>query len=94
MKTNGIYNLVICFQELLALEERIGNVNTGLTEENISSCMKLKTYVTMTGQPDAEPCCICQVQDFSLYIYFTKDTLWSCVNIFYYDLTGRIQEWR
>jgi hypothetical protein len=55
-------------QELLALEERIGNVNTGLTEENISKCMKQKIYVTEDGQPDAEPCCICQVPFFfSLY---------------------------
>ncbi|GJY93469.1 hypothetical protein Tco_0509251 [Tanacetum coccineum] len=36
--------------ELLALEERIGNVNTGLTEENISKCMKQKIYVTEDGQ--------------------------------------------
>lgn len=48
------------YEELLALEERIGNVNTGLTEENISKCMKQKIYVTEDGQPDAEPCCICQ----------------------------------
>lgn len=32
-----IYNLVVCFmQELLALEERMGKVSTGVTEENIS----------------------------------------------------------
>lgn len=54
----------MCVQELLALEERIGNVNTGLTEENISKCMKQKIYVTEDGQPDAEPCCICQVPIF------------------------------
>ncbi|KAL7604291.1 hypothetical protein Lser_V15G18966 [Lactuca serriola] len=45
------------YEELLALEERIGNVNTGLTEENISSCLKHKTYATVS---DIEPCCICQ----------------------------------
>ncbi|KAI3758919.1 hypothetical protein L6452_06492 [Arctium lappa] len=45
------------YEELLALEERIGNVKTGLTEETISSCIKQKTYATV---PDAEPCCICQ----------------------------------
>lgn len=45
------------YEELLALEERIGNVNTGLTEENISSCVKQKTYITVA---DVEPCCICQ----------------------------------
>lgn len=45
------------YEELLVLEERIGNVNTGLTEETISGCLKQKTYATV---PDAEPCCICQ----------------------------------
>ncbi|KAD4888646.1 hypothetical protein E3N88_20719 [Mikania micrantha] len=48
------------YEELLALEERIGNVNTGLTEENVLKCLKPKTYASLTGQPDAEPCCICQ----------------------------------
>nr|GEV32916.1 hypothetical protein [Tanacetum cinerariifolium] len=37
------------YEELLALKERIGNVNTGLTEENISKCMKQKIYVTEDG---------------------------------------------
>ncbi|XP_076922454.1 uncharacterized protein LOC143584252 [Bidens hawaiensis] len=45
------------YEELLALEERIGNVNTGLTEENVDKHLKLKTSV---GVADAEPCCICQ----------------------------------
>lgn len=48
-------------QELLALEERIGNVNTGLTEETICKHLKQKTYVCVADQPDDEPCCICQV---------------------------------
>lgn len=48
------------YEELLALEERIGNVNTGLTEETILKHLKPKFYVAETGQPDAEPCCICQ----------------------------------
>ncbi|KAI7754832.1 hypothetical protein M8C21_018925 [Ambrosia artemisiifolia] len=48
------------YEELLALEERIGNVNTGLTEEKVSKCLKQKKYTSVTGQPDAEPCCICQ----------------------------------
>ncbi|KAK9066747.1 hypothetical protein SSX86_014070 [Deinandra increscens subsp. villosa] len=48
------------YEELLALEERIGNVNTGLTEEKVSKCLKPKTYSSVTGEPDAEPCCICQ----------------------------------
>ncbi|XP_071710611.1 E3 ubiquitin-protein ligase MBR2-like [Rutidosis leptorrhynchoides] len=48
------------YEELLALEERIGNVNVGLTEENISSCLKQKAYADVPGQQDTEPCCICQ----------------------------------
>lgn len=48
------------YEELLALEERIGNVNTGLAEETIVKRLKPKVYVAETGQPDAEPCCICQ----------------------------------
>jgi len=48
------------YEELLALEERIGNVNTGLTEETILKHIRQKQYVVETGQPDAEPCCICQ----------------------------------
>ncbi|XP_076908877.1 E3 ubiquitin-protein ligase MBR2-like [Bidens hawaiensis] len=48
------------YEELLALEERIGNVSTGLTEEKVLKCLKQKTFASVTGQPDAEPCCICQ----------------------------------
>ncbi|KAI3761154.1 hypothetical protein L1987_51563 [Smallanthus sonchifolius] len=48
------------YEELLALEERIGNVNTGLTEENVHKHLKQKTYTSVAGQPDDEPCCICQ----------------------------------
>ncbi|PWA54294.1 zinc finger, RING/FYVE/PHD-type [Artemisia annua] len=47
------------YEELLALEERIGNVNTGLTEEKITKHMMLKQYVVETGHV-VEPCCICQ----------------------------------
>ncbi|MFS7951817.1 hypothetical protein Hanom_Chr07g00599651 [Helianthus anomalus] len=56
------------YEELLALEERIGNVNTGLTEETILKHIKQKQYVVETGQPNAEPCCICQVYiSYSIY---------------------------
>lgn len=49
------------YEELLALEERIGNVNTGLTEETISNRLKHKKYTSSkTGQQDAEPCSICR----------------------------------
>ncbi|CAO2817781.1 unnamed protein product [Amaranthus hypochondriacus] len=50
------------YEELLALEERIGNVCTGLTVEKILSSMKQCKYIhTMSDdQIEPEPCCICQ----------------------------------
>nr|GMD84287.1 E3 ubiquitin-protein ligase MBR2-like [Ipomoea batatas] len=51
------------YEELLALEERIGNVNTGLSEESILKVMKQRKYEsTRCGglSSDLEPCCICQ----------------------------------
>ncbi|KAK9109247.1 hypothetical protein Sjap_017307 [Stephania japonica] len=50
------------YEELLALEERIGNVSTGLSEENILKKMKQRKFSsTRTEDPsDVEPCCICQ----------------------------------
>ncbi|RWR96391.1 zinc finger protein [Cinnamomum micranthum f. kanehirae] len=61
------------YEELLALEERIGDVNTGLSEETISSCLKTRRYVLCTvsspsDQPadmvmlDKETCIICQAE--------------------------------
>ncbi|KAE8100144.1 hypothetical protein FH972_018070 [Carpinus fangiana] len=49
------------FEELLALEERIGNVSTGLSEETILSCLRRRVCSIAVGSPvEAEPCCICQ----------------------------------
>ncbi|XP_060173405.1 probable E3 ubiquitin-protein ligase RHG1A [Lycium barbarum] len=50
------------YEELLALEERIGDVCTGLSEEAISSHLKQRNYICIkTEEPeDAEPCCICR----------------------------------
>ena len=51
-------------QELLALGERIGYVNTGLSEEKIMSSLKQwKFAIRASEDPPAcvEPCCICQV---------------------------------
>ncbi|XP_073117757.1 probable E3 ubiquitin-protein ligase HIP1 isoform X2 [Elaeis guineensis] len=50
------------YEELLALEERIGNVSTGLSEEMILKCLKQQkcTFVTSDSSVEAEPCCICQ----------------------------------
>ncbi|KAK4274676.1 hypothetical protein QN277_017865 [Acacia crassicarpa] len=49
------------YEELLALEERIGNVSTGLSEETILKLLKQRKYSVEEGsQCDAEPCCVCQ----------------------------------
>ncbi|GAB2269601.1 hypothetical protein Dimus_004526 [Dionaea muscipula] len=50
------------YEELLALEERIGNVCTGLSEETVLSRMKRRRYLSSMReeQTDMEPCCICQ----------------------------------
>ncbi|CAH2046719.1 unnamed protein product [Thlaspi arvense] len=49
------------YEELLALEERIGDVCTGVNEETISNRLKQRKYKCSTKSPhDAEPCCICQ----------------------------------
>ncbi|GAB2293784.1 hypothetical protein Dimus_027998 [Dionaea muscipula] len=50
------------YEELLALEERIGNVCTGLSEETVLSRMKQRKYLSAMSEElmDMEPCCICQ----------------------------------
>ncbi|XVE94933.1 hypothetical protein REPUB_Repub02eG0052600 [Reevesia pubescens] len=49
------------YEELLALEERIGNVSTGLNEETILNRLKRRKYSSAPGvQLEAEPCCVCQ----------------------------------
>ncbi|CAL9151864.1 unnamed protein product [Musa hybrid cultivar] len=50
------------YEELLALGERIGNVNTGLSEEKILNCLRQRKYVSIASEPseEAEPCCICR----------------------------------
>lgn len=49
------------YEELLALEERIGNVSTGLSEETVLKLLKQKKYSVEGGsQLEAEPCCVCQ----------------------------------
>ncbi|KAL9238000.1 hypothetical protein vseg_012482 [Gypsophila vaccaria] len=50
------------YEELLALEERIGYVSTGLSEEKILKCLKQHKHVhTMSDDlTEAEPCCVCQ----------------------------------
>ncbi|CAL5380979.1 unnamed protein product [Camellia sinensis] len=49
-------------EELLALEDQIGNVSTGLSEEAILAAVRRHCYLSMKlGPPvEEEPCCICQ----------------------------------
>ena len=63
-------NLLVCqVQELLALEERIGNVNTGLSEETIVARLKRTKHVNAPEpQVEEEPCCVCQVST-SSYVF-------------------------
>ncbi|XP_042064060.1 probable E3 ubiquitin-protein ligase RHG1A isoform X1 [Salvia splendens] len=49
------------YEELLALEERIGNVSTGLTEETIMARLKQRKYTERRAeQAETEPCSICR----------------------------------
>ncbi|KAI4336994.1 hypothetical protein L6164_015458 [Bauhinia variegata] len=49
------------YEELLALEERIGNVSTGLSEETVLKLLKQMKYSVETGsQRESEPCSVCQ----------------------------------
>jgi hypothetical protein len=45
----------------LSLEERIGDVCTGLNEETISNRLKQQKYKSSTrSSQEVEPCCVCQ----------------------------------
>lgn len=44
------------------MEERIGNVSTGLSEETVlAQLKKRKCVIAIDAQQQTEPCCICQV---------------------------------
>ena len=60
----------------MALEERIGDVCTGLSEETILKQLKQRKYwsVARGAEVEVEPCCICQVMIYSFYI-FTRPCL-------------------
>ncbi|BAH92849.1 Os04g0648800 [Oryza sativa Japonica Group] len=50
------------YEELLALEERIGNVSTGLSEEEVTKLLKQRKFSSwrLEASVEEEPCCICQ----------------------------------
>ncbi|KAK9056656.1 hypothetical protein SSX86_024018 [Deinandra increscens subsp. villosa] len=76
------------YEELLALEERIGNVNTGLSEEVILKSMKQRKHIAFMAisTKSLEPCCICQEE------YDTGDHIGSldCGHDFHTDC---IKQW-
>ncbi|XXG66762.1 hypothetical protein AAC387_Pa06g0270 [Persea americana] len=59
------------YEELLALEEQIGDVNTGLSEETISICLRTRMHASSTPPPSQSSemvqvdmnCTICQVDN-------------------------------
>lgn len=55
-----------CVQELLALGERIGNVNTGLSEGMISNCLVEKTSSSTDHDLEEASCPICLVRTYNL----------------------------
>lgn len=59
------------YQELLALEEQIGSVNTGLSEQDIVTLLRHRKHQTvLVGSPvKNEQCCICQVRIIILKLY-------------------------
>ena len=44
------------WQQLLALEERMGTVSTALTEETLSECLKKSVYQSSPSDNEAESC--------------------------------------
>lgn len=53
----GMFDLL---QELLALEERIGYVSTGLPDDRISKCLKETSYRTC-NESQGDSCVVCMV---------------------------------
>nr|GMD07163.1 E3 ubiquitin-protein ligase MBR2-like [Ipomoea batatas] len=77
------------YEELLALEERIGNVNTGLSEETILGSMKQHKYERLLGRglpSNVEPCCICQEE----YVAGENIGTLQCGHLFHTDC---IKKW-
>ncbi|KAK4724336.1 hypothetical protein R3W88_027115 [Solanum pinnatisectum] len=76
------------YEELLALEERIGNVNTGLSEETISVNMKQRKHGSVRGQSSSnlEPCCICREE-------YTAGDIMGMLNCGHEFHTNCIKQW-
>ncbi|GFZ19587.1 RING/U-box superfamily protein [Actinidia rufa] len=79
------------YEELLALEERIGNVSTGLSEETIMKSMQQQKYLSIVEESPSslEPCCICRAR---VEEYVTGDDIGTldCGHDFH---TSCIKQW-
>lgn len=65
-------------QKLLELEERVGDVSTGLKEETIMKFLKQNKKEIPTGTEsvnELEPCCICQVRALSFAAFKSSTNL-------------------
>lgn len=49
-------------QELLNLEERIGNVSTGLSEDTMSKSVRVKVHYSLDQNQEEVSCPICLVR--------------------------------
>lgn len=76
------------YEELLALEERIGSVCTGLTEENIMSRLKQQKFLNTkpANELETEPCSICREE----YNVGENIGILECGHSFH---TGCIKQW-
>ncbi|CAM8938476.1 unnamed protein product [Rhodiola kirilowii] len=72
------------YEELLQLEEQIGNVNTGLTEATVKKCVKQRQ--SRPRKDKIEPCCICKDE----YQKGQKIGTLKCGHVFH---PGCIKEW-
>lgn len=75
---------LIQWQELLALEERMGSVSTALTEDDLLKCLKRSIYQSIppegaglvsSGDKDDMICSICQV----FFLPLKKFSYWSMI---------------
>ncbi|KAK4766306.1 hypothetical protein SAY87_007948 [Trapa incisa] len=75
------------YEELLALGERIGSVNTGLSEDSISKCLKETTYCPLDQMQKEETCVIC------LEAYKEKDDVGTLKNCSHGYHVNCIKKW-
>lgn len=75
------------YEELLALEERIGNVSTGLSEDRMSNCLRERVHYASDESEEESNCVIC------LEEYKNKDTVGTLANCGHDYHTGCIKKW-